>query len=221
VKIQKEHSVLEKLLMNKLIVNKIKEIKFLPVATVTSISEICSYANKLRNNNINIIEICYRNELASEGIKEVKKLYPDMLIAAGTVRNIAQVKLAISNGADFIVTPGINEAVLKYCLDESIMVIPGCMTPTEFEIANKYGIKLVKLFPAKFAGGVNFIKAVRSPYQDITFIPTGGINMTNIEEYLSLDCVISCGSSMLFKGNINDADYRISRLKVLLDQCKN
>lgn len=202
--------------MNKNIIEKLKEIKFLPVATVSSISEICLYAEKLRENNINIIEICYRNDLATNAIKKIKELYPDMLVAAGTVRNVEQVISAISNGADFIVTPGINELVLQYCNDNDIMIIPGCMTPSEFEIAADYGLNLVKLFPAEFIGGVNYIKAVRSPYSNLTFIPTGGVNMTNIKDYLELDCVIACGSSVIFKGDINDASSRISRIKSLI-----
>ena len=125
-----------------------------------------------------------------------------MLVGAGTVLTKEQVDAAAAAGARFIVSPGFDPEIVDYCLKKEIPVYPGCVSPSEVAQAVKRGLKVVKFFPAEPAGGLPMIKAMAAPYAGLKFMPTGGINAKNLEEYLSCDKIICCGGSWMVKGDL-------------------
>ena len=125
-----------------------------------------------------------------------------MCIGAGTVINLEQCKKALECGAEFIVSPGLSEEVAVYCVENGIPYFPGCVTPTEIMKAISLGITTIKFFPAGIYGGLKAMKALAAPFPQIKFIPTGGVDMTNIEEYLAFDKIQAIGGSFIMKGNI-------------------
>ncbi len=127
---------------------------------------------------------------------------PEMLVGAGTVLTVEQVEQAIEAGAKFIVSPGFDPEIVDYCISKNIAVFPGCVTPSEAAQAVKRGMKVVKFFPAQQFGGVSTVKALAAPYTTLKFMPTGGVNMENLESYLSCDKVIACGGSWMVKSEL-------------------
>ena len=132
----------------------------------------------------------------------MSEAYPEMLVGAGTVLTIDQVKRAVKAGAKFIVSPGFDPEIVDYCLENNIPVLPGCITPSEVAQAVKRGLKVVKFFPAEQAGGIAMIKAMAAPYTMVKFMPTGGINAKNLADYLSCDKILCCGGSWMVKGDM-------------------
>ena len=128
--------------------------------------------------------------------------FPDMLVGAGTVLTKEQVDAAEAAGAKFIVSPGFDPEIVDYCLEKEIPVYPGCVSPSEVAQAVKRGLKVVKFFPAEPTGGLPMIKAMAAPYVGLKFMPTGGINAKNLEEYISCDKIICCGGSWMVKGDL-------------------
>ena len=125
-----------------------------------------------------------------------------MLIGAGTVLTVAQVDRAVSAGAKFIVSPGFDAEIVDYCIKKGVAVYPGCITPTEIAQAVKRGLQVVKFFPATQFGGVATMKALAAPYTGIKFMPTGGIHLENLEEFLRCPTVIACGGSWMVKKDL-------------------
>ena len=132
-----------------------------------------------------------------------------MLIAAGTVLTCSQADKAMAAGASFIVSPGLNPDVVSHCIEKGYPVIPGVCTPTEVEKALSMGLKYLKFFPAEAAGGVKMIKAMSAPYTMVKFMPTGGINTSNLKEYLSCKAIFACGGSwMVPSDKIASGDFK-------------
>ena len=176
-----------------------------PVIKITKVENAVPLAKALAEGGLNCAEITFRTACAKEAIAEITKALPDMLVGAGTVLTTEQVDEAIEAGAKFIVSPGLNPKVVKYCLDKNIPVLPGCATPSEVETAIELGLKAVKFFPAEAAGGLNMIKSMSAPYGGIKFMPTGGINEDNMLSYLAFDKIIACGGSFMVKDSLIEA----------------
>jgi 2-dehydro-3-deoxyphosphogluconate aldolase/(4S)-4-hydroxy-2-oxoglutarate aldolase len=183
---------------------KIKQIGIIPVVVIDELAKAVQIAKALNEGGIPLIEVTFRTECAAEAIKQINAEYPDMLIGAGTVITLKQAENAIKSGAKFIVAPGFNKEIALYCEKKEIPYIPGCITPTEIEMALSVGIKIIKYFPAEAAGGLKMIKALSAPYKDILFIPTGGIDMNNLKEYISFNKVIACGGSFMVTKELID-----------------
>ncbi len=132
----------------------------------------------------------------------MRQAYPDMLIGAGTVLTTEQVDLAVNAGATFIVSPGLNPKVVRYCVEKNIPITPGCANPSDIEAAIELGLEVVKFFPAEAAGGLAMIKAMAAPYVNIKFMPTGGINAKNILSYLDFPKIIACGGSWMVSDDL-------------------
>lgn len=180
--------------------NLIKEISaagVVPVVKIDNAGDAVNLASALRNGGMNCAEITFRTDAAEEAIRLIAGKYPDMLIAAGTVLTPKQADKAMAAGAKFIVSPGLNPTVVKHCLDKGYPVIPGICTPSEIEQAMSLGLSYLKFFPAEAAGGVKMIKALAAPYTGIRFMPTGGINVSNLADYLSCKAVFACGGSWM------------------------
>ena len=146
-----------------------------------------------------ISEITFRTACAAEAIEYAAKNYPDMEIGAGTVINAEQCEAALKAGATFIVSPGLSPAVAKICKERNIPYYPGCVTPTEIMAALEFGITTVKFFPANIYGGLKALKALSAPFPQVKFIPTGGVDRSNIDEFLAFDKIAAIGGSFFVK----------------------
>ena len=156
----------------------------------------------LAEGGLNIAEITFRTSCAKEAIALGRKLFPKMEIGAGTVINAEQCSAAIEAGAEFIVSPGLSEEVAGICKEKGLPYYPGCVTPTEIMKALSLGIEIVKFFPANVYGGIAALKALSAPFPQLKFIPTGGIDLKNLKEYLGLPMVYAIGGSFMMKGDI-------------------
>ena len=187
--------------MNK-VLEEIKKIGIVPVVVLDDAKDAEPLAKALCEGGLPCAEVTFRTEAAEESIHIISEKYPEMLVGAGTVLTTEQVDRAMNAGAKFIVSPGFNPKVVKYCIDRDIPVTPGTQTPSEMEQAIEMGLDVVKFFPAEPAGGLKMIKAVAAPYTMLQFMPTGGINLNNVEEYLEYDRILACGGSWMVKGDL-------------------
>lgn len=177
--------------------------KYIPVVVIKEMSETDKILTALQNNNINCAEITFRTACAAEAIAYAVKNYPNMEIGAGTVINAEQCNVALEAGATFIVSPGLSPAVAKICKEKNIPYYPGCVTPTEIMAALEFGITTVKFFPANVYGGLKALKALSAPFPQIKFIPTGGVDRSNIDEFLAFDKIAAIGGSFFVKESLD------------------
>lgn len=184
------------------ITEQIQNLAVVPVVVLEDTEDALPLAKALCEGGLPCAEVTFRTDAAEESIKIMTEAFPDMLVGAGTVLTAEQVDQAVKAGAKFIVSPGFDPEIVDYCILKDIPVFPGCITPSEVAQAVKRGLKVIKFFPAEQFGGIAAIKALAAPYTDITFMPTGGINPKNLENYLSDDKIIACGGSWMVKGNL-------------------
>ena len=177
--------------------------KFVPVVVIKELSETDKILKALKNNGINCAEITFRTACAAEAIEYACKNYPDMSIGAGTVINAEQCEAALKAGAQFIVSPGLSVDVAKICIKNNIPYYPGCVTPTEIMQALDLGITTVKFFPANVYGGLKALKALSAPFPQVKFIPTGGVDRSNIDEFLAFDKIAAIGGSFFVKESLD------------------
>ncbi|QOF67710.1 bifunctional 4-hydroxy-2-oxoglutarate aldolase/2-dehydro-3-deoxy-phosphogluconate aldolase [Actinobacillus sp. GY-402] len=177
------------------IIEKLGQLKVVPVIAVDDAQDIIPLVQTLIDNGLPVAEITFRSAAGEEAIRLARQHFPDVLIAAGTVLTPAQVVAAKNAGADCIVTPGFNPNIVKLCRDLDVPIIPGVNNPMAIEAALELGITTVKFFPAEASGGVKMIKALLGPYGDLQIMPTGGISPANINAYLAVPNVVACGGS--------------------------
>lgn len=190
-----EHKIYQQLIQTKL----------LPLYTATDLSYLPKVEEILLDNNVPLIEVTFRSELAGEAIKQLAAS-GKLMVGAGTVRTLAEAKIAIENGAQFVVSPAIVPEVIEYCLEQDIPVFPGTATPRDIQSATEYGINVVKFFPADIYGGLKAINALSGPFYDVKFLPTGGINQENFVEYLDNPHVIGVGGSFILSEKVIKED---------------
>ena len=190
----------------------VENFRFIPVVVIKELSQTEEILGSLYNNGLKCAEITFRTACAEDAIKLGRKLFPDMCIGAGTVINKEQCLKALDAGAEFIVSPGLSEETAVYCVENGIPYFPGCVTPTEIMKAISLGINTVKFFPANVYGGLKALKALSAPFPQIKFIPTGGVDMDNIDEFLAFDKVQAIGGSFVLKGDV------ASNVKKLLEK---
>lgn len=176
---------------------KNSEQKLIPVVVIKEIGETENILSALIKNGINCAEITFRTACAADAIALARKKFPDMNVGAGTVINAAQCKAALRAGAQFIVSPGFSDEVAKICRKKGVTYYPGCVTPTEIMKALKAGLSIIKFFPASVYGGLKAMKALSGTFPQIKFIPTGGVNRDNLEEYLAWDKIYAVGGSFM------------------------
>ena len=169
--------------------------KFVPVVVIKEMSETDKILTALQKPDINCAEITFRTACAAEAIKYARENYPTMSVGAGTIINAEQCKTALEAGAQFIVSPGLSASVAEICKENNIPYYPGCVTPTEIMQALELGITTVKFFPANIYGGLKALKALSGPFPQVKFIPTGGVDRNNIDEFLAFDKVEAIGGS--------------------------
>ena len=188
------------------------DVKVVPVVVINSIEQTLPTMQALCDGNLPVAEITFRTACAEEAIRLATKNFPDMYIGAGTVINVEQCKKAIDAGAKFIVSPGLSKEVAIYCQEKGITYYPGCVTPTEIMEAISLGIKVVKFFPANVYGGLKAIKALAGPFGQIKFLPTGGVSVENLKEFLDCDKIFAVGGSWMMKGDIKANCLKINEI---------
>ena len=184
--------------------------RVIPVVVIKDVNETVPTLKALKDGGINCAEITFRTACAAEAISLAVKEFPDMNVGAGTVINLEQAIKAVDAGAKFLVSPGLSVSVAKFALEKNIPYYPGCVTPTEIMQALELGIDIVKFFPANVYGGLKALKALAAPFPQIKFIPTGGVDLTNLEEFLAFDKVYAVGGSFMMKGDIVENGKRIN-----------
>ena len=161
-------------------------------------------AQALCAGGVPVAEVTFRAAGAAEAIAIMTKTCHDMLVGAGTVLSTAQVDEALAAGAKFIVTPGLDVDIVKYCQAKGVAVFPGCTTPTDYHAAYKLGLEVLKFFPAEQSGGLAKIKAMSAPFPMFKVMPTGGISLKNLREYLSASVICACGGSYMVTADLID-----------------
>jgi len=184
------------------VLEKIGKIGIVPVVVLEDVKDAKPLAEALIKGGLPCAEVTFRTDAAEESIKIMAGEFPEMLVGAGTVLTTEQVDRAVNAGAKFIVSPGLNPKIVKYCMDKGVPMIPGTANPSDVEQAIELGLEVVKFFPADAAGGLNMIKSIAAPYTQIKFMPTGGISAKNICEYLAFDKIIACGGSWMVKKDL-------------------
>lgn len=183
---------------------KIKNIGIVPVVVLNDEKNAVGLAKALVRGGLPTAEITFRTDAAENSIKLISKEVPEILVGAGTVTSVEMAQRAVNAGAKYIVSPGFNPKVVQWCIDNNVTVIPGVTCPTQIEQAMEMGLTTVKFFPAEAAGGVKMLKSLASPYGKMKFMPTGGVNEANVNEYLALKNVIACGGSWICPSSLID-----------------
>jgi Entner-Doudoroff aldolase len=181
------------------VIKKIENLRIVPVAVIEDYENAIPLGKALIEAGLPIIEITFRTEAAARSISLVKREFPEMLVGAGTILKIEQIKAAIAAGSEFIVTPGFNPTVVDYCVNNRIPIVPGLNSPSFIEWGMDRGLYHFKFFPADISGGPKMIQQLSGPYPDVKFMPTGGINDQTLVEYLRLENVFACGGSWIVK----------------------
>lgn len=180
------------------ILEQLEKIAVIPVIAIEDASDAVDLAKALTKGGLPCAEITFRTKAGRDSIQNISENFKDCLVGAGTILTVEQAKEAVDAGAKFIVSPGLNLDVLKWCNENNILHVPGVVTPTEMTAALNNGAKVVKIFPSESIGGLKYIKSVSSVFP-LKFMPTGGISEANLEEYLSYEKVCACGGTWLAK----------------------
>ena len=190
------------------IMQKIGQMGLVPVAVIEKADDAVPTAKALLDGGLNVMEITLRTDAALNAIKNVHEEFPEMLIGAGTVLSVQRAKGAVDAGAEFIVSPGLNPKVVKWCISNDTAICPGSVTPSEIETAMSFNLDIVKFFPASIYGGIKAIKALHGPYRNIKFIPTGGVNNDNLSDYADKDYIHAIGGGWICsESDINSHNF--------------
>ena len=184
---------------------KISEIGVVPVIKLNHPErDAAPLARALTAGGVPVAEVTFRAAGAAAAIRLMAQECPDMLVGAGTVLTTAQVDEALAAGAKFIVTPGLDPDIVKYCQGKDVPVFPGCTTPTDYHTAYKLGLEVLKFFPAEQSGGLAKIKAMSAPFPMFKVMPTGGISLKNLADYIKSPVICACGGSYMVTADLID-----------------
>ena len=186
------------------VLEKIQKIGIVPVVVLDDAKDAAPLAKALCEGGLPCAEVTFRTAAAEESIRIMAKEFPDMLVGAGTVLTTEQVDEAVAAGAKFIVTPGLDVEIVKYCQSKGVPVYPGCTTATDYHTAYKLGLEVLKFFPAEQSGGLAKIKALSAPFPMFKVMPTGGISLKNLKDYLSCPVICACGGSYMVTADLID-----------------
>ena len=187
---------------------KLEKLGIVPVVVLEKVEDAAPMAHALMAAGMKSAEVTFRTAVAADCIKAMVAAEPDMAVGAGTVLTVEQVDAAVAAGAQFIVAPNFDEEVVRHCIDIDVPVLPGTVTPSEVGAAVKLGLHVTKFFPAAQYGGLATIKSICAPFVGHRFMPTGGVNTSNVEEYLSSPSIIACGGTWMVKPKLfADGDF--------------
>ena len=182
---------------------KISQIGIVPVIKLNNPTRDAKpLADALCAGGVPVAEVTFRAAGAAEAIKIMTETHPEMLVGAGTVLTNEQVDAAIEAGAQYIVTPGLDIDIVKYCQEKGVTVFPGCTTPTDYHAAYKLGLEVLKFFPAEQSGGLDKIKAMAAPFPMFKVMPTGGIGLKNLATYAASPVIAACGGSYMVTADL-------------------
>ncbi len=185
----------------------LEEKNILPFWTIMDIPEALEIAGVLVRAEVPVVEIAFRSEYALPGIRELKKV-DGLLVGAGTVKTPEEARKALEAGADFIVSPGYLDEIVDICQEAGVPVYPGVVTPGEILKGYQKGIRDFKFFPAEAYGGTATLKALKGPFPDIRFLPTGGVEKENYRDYTALSNVLAVGGSFIIpKDLVKEKDW--------------
>ena len=184
------------------VLEQIQKTGIIPVVVLDDAKDAEPLAKALCDGGLPCAEVTFRTDAAEECIRIMSEKFPEMFVGAGTILTTEQVDRAVAAGAKFIVSPGLNPRIVKYCVEKGIVITPGCANASDMEQALENGLEVVKFFPAEPAGGLNMIKALAAPYVGLKFMPTGGISPKNVRDYLAYNRIIACGGSWMVKNEL-------------------
>ena len=176
---------------------KIFDLKLVPLVVLDDAADAVPMAKALVEGGIPVAEVTFRTDAAADVIRAMAEQVPEILVGAGTVHTVAQAQTAVKAGAKFIVTPGFQPDVVRWCVEHQVDIVPGTAVPSDIEQAISFGLSVCKFFPAEAYGGVKTLKALKGPYADIRFMPTGGVSLDNMNDYLALSNVAAIGGSFM------------------------
>ena len=183
-------------------ISNLGKLKVIPVVKIDDVNSAIPLADALIEGGLPVAEITFRTACAADVIRLLKNNRQQMIVGAGTVLNAKTAKKALDAGADFIVSPGFDLETALFCKEQGVAYIPGCVTPTEIMAAVNAGIDIIKFFPAETFGGIKAINALAAAFPNVKFMPTGGIDENNLEQYLKSKSVFCCGGSFMVKSNL-------------------
>lgn len=182
---------------------KVSQIGIVPVIKLTNPQrDAAPLAKALIEGGVPVAEVTFRAAGAADAIRIMKEAYPEMMVGAGTVMTTQQVDEAVNAGASFIVTPGLDVEIVKYCQEKGVTIFPGCTTPTDYHAAFKLGLEVLKFFPAEQSGGLDKIKAMAAPFPMFKVMPTGGIGLKNLAAYAACPVIAACGGSYMVTADL-------------------
>jgi len=187
---------------------KVTETYLIPVVVIDDAAKAGDTAKALITGGVNIMEITLRTEAGLQAIENAKLACPDLIVGAGTVLSLDKCKEAISRGAGFVVSPGFDPVIVDYCQKNNVPIFPGCVTPTEITAAINSGVDVVKFFPAQVYGGIAAIKAISAPFGKVKFIPTGGVDNSNLAQYVIPQVFAVGGAWLCDRKHINSGDFQ-------------
>lgn len=178
------------------IFQRISQLKIVPVLTVDDADNAAPLGDALFGGGLPIAEITFRTAAAESVVRALSRR-SDLLVGAGTILNVQTAQIAVDAGAQFLVAPGFNPKVVRWCVDHGIPIMPGAATPTDIDMAVEYALDVVKFFPAQPLGGIKMLQAIAAPFAMMRFFPTGSITPENLDAYLKFDRVIAVGGSWM------------------------
>ncbi|WP_135443265.1 bifunctional 4-hydroxy-2-oxoglutarate aldolase/2-dehydro-3-deoxy-phosphogluconate aldolase [Vibrio tasmaniensis] len=182
---------------------QLAKLKIIPVIAINRAEDAIPLGKVLVENGMPCAEITLRTESAIEAIRIMRNAYPNMLMGSGTVLTNEQVDASIEAGVDFIVSPGFNPRTVQYCIDKGVAIVPGVNNPSLVEQAMEMGLRTLKFFPAEASGGTAMLKALTAVYP-VKFMPTGGVSLNNVDDYLSISSVLACGGTWMVPTSLID-----------------
>lgn len=197
---------------------KIQEIGIIPVVVLDRVEDALPLGKALIEGGLPCAEVTFRTAAAEESIRVMSENFPELLVGAGTVLTTDQVDRAVAAGAKFVVSPGLNPRIVKYCVEKGVIIVPGCANPSDIEQALENGLEVVKFFPAELLGGLKMIKALSGPYGNVKFMATGGISASNVREYLACDHIAACGGSWMVNGKLVK-EGKFDEITALVKEC--
>ncbi len=197
---------------------RVQKYKVVPVVVINKLEDTIPTLQALRDGDLPIAEITYRTACAKDAIALGIKEFPDLLIGAGTVITATQCQEAIDLGVKFIVGPGFDASVSKVCKEHDVPYFPGCVTPTEIMMAVNDGWTTIKFFPANVYGGLNAMKSLAGPFPQIKFIPTGGVDASNLAQYLAWEKIEAVGGSWMMKGSSEEISEKCQEIGKIVNE---
>lgn len=200
----------------------LEEAKLLPIITLENDEAIENVKMLIEESNIEIVEVAFRSNLAVKAIEKYSTI-AGVIIGAGTVRTVKEAKQAVEAGAQFLVSPGYDSDVVKFAVSNDVPITPGVLTPTEIQKGvSEANLSIFKLFPAELIGGLSAVKALSGPFYDIQFLPTGGVNEDNFEDFLANDHIIAVGGSFIMNDKVtkDEINEEVERINSLVKRAK-